>query len=111
MFNYCCRISAPNDEAFEEARRLGVYAAEAACPLERYTPEELEELRSWLIDRGVKIALLDTALPGWRENTPSAAVGAITLRDGLQYRGMDPEAIAKLEAALRAIPNPDGKDE
>lgn len=56
-------------------------------------------------------ALLDTALPGWRENTPSAAVGAITLRDGLQYRGMDPEAVAKLEAALRAIPNPDGKDE
>ncbi len=105
MFNYCCRISAPNDEAFEEARRLGVYAAEAACPLERYTPEELEELRSWLIDRGVKIALLDTALTAGAEDFRRLFLAAHLLHVGAIRlpQGIDRETrvyIARMSRAL-----------
>ena len=39
------------------------------------------------------------------QGAPSAALSVITLRDGLQYRGMDQAAIQALEARLRAIPN------
>lgn len=50
-------------------------------------------------------ALLDAAMPGWDKGFPSAAAGAITLRDGLSYSGLDTEAIADIGTALNAIEN------
>lgn len=50
-------------------------------------------------------ALLDAAMPGWDKDFPSAAAGVITLRDGLNYRGLDAGAIARIETALNAIEN------
>ena len=105
MYNYCCRISALNDAAFEEARRLGVCAVEAACPLEDCSPAELEELRSLLIDRGVRIELLTTDLVSDPERFLRLFLGAHLLNVGAIRlpQGIDRETrrcIARLSATL-----------
>ena len=49
--------------------------------------------------------MLNALVPGWDTGFPSAAAGVITLRDGLSYRGLDPETIARIEAGLNTIDN------
>ena len=48
---------------------------------------------------------LDEALPGWQKGAPSAAAGAITLRDSLRYAGLDSDTIRAIEAKLEKIEN------
>ena len=50
-------------------------------------------------------ALLDERVKGWEKGAPSAATGVITLRDSLQYSGLDAQAIRELEACLLTIEN------
>jgi len=58
-----------NITEFSKAAALGVYNIETDIALETYTPEALEDLRDQLIDSGMRIVLLETALdPEDREN-------------------------------------------